>query len=231
MGNWLLMEEPSFPDSYPVLSGTGAAEADYSILLRKVRILDNRRMFGRPANILLYCIIVNGFPDMESRRPFWSQQLTLPAIRDGDIRNFDDGGESGYLIFHGKPRDFINLYIIAFKDDQDTREFAKILQESFVAEGIGNVVGALVPIFGGPAGVLAAPIARQMTNKAIDSTLNYYKNRGNPIIDIYYGSLLRNKNFGVGLHPTEYDPRKIPPQMLEAGAAFALAYEVVESYE
>ena len=155
MGNWLLKEEPAFPSSYTVLAGTGAPEADYSILLRKFCILDNKRMFGRPANILLYCIIVNGFPDMRNRKPFWSQQLTLPAMRDGDVRSFDDGGESGYLIFHGKPRDFLNLYIMAFKDEQDTREFAQICQESFVAEGVGNVVGALIPIFGGPTGSIA----------------------------------------------------------------------------
>ena len=230
MGNWLLKEEPAFPSSYPVLAGTGATEADYSILLRKIRILDVKKFWG-PANILLSCIVVNGFPDMKNKRPFWSQQLTLTDMRDGDIRSFDDGGESGYIIFYGKARDFINLYFIAFKDEQDTREFAKILQESFVAEGIGNVVGALIPIFGGPAGAIAAPIARQMTTKAIESTLNYYKNKGNPIIDIYYGSLLRSNNFGVGPHPNEYDPQVSPPKMLEAGGALALAYQVEESYE
>jgi hypothetical protein len=128
MGNWLLKEEPVFPSSYSVLSGT-IAEADYSILLRKIRIIDNKRMFGRPANILLYCIIVNSYPDMRSRKPFWSQQLTLPAMRDGDIRSFDDGGESGYVIFHRKPKDFLNLYIVAFKEEQATREFAQMLQE------------------------------------------------------------------------------------------------------
>ena len=117
MGNWLLKEEPVFPSSYSVLSGT-IAEGDYSILLRKIRIIDNKRMFGRPANILLYCIIVNGYPNMRSRKPFWSQQLTLPAMRDGDIRSFDEGGESGYVIFHGKPKDFLNHYIVAFKDEQ-----------------------------------------------------------------------------------------------------------------
>ena len=62
-------------------------------------------------------------------------------MRDGDTRSFDEGGEPDYLIFHGKPRDFINLYIIAFKDEQDTRESAQMLQESFITEGIGNVVG------------------------------------------------------------------------------------------
>jgi hypothetical protein len=46
-----------------------------------------------------------------------------------------------------------------------------------------------------------------MINKAIDSTLNYYRNRKIPIIDIYYCSPLRSKNFGIGLHTIEYDPK------------------------
>ena len=168
---------------------------------------------------------------MKNKRPFWSQQLTLPAMKDGDIRSFDDSGESGYLIFYGRPKDFINLYIIAFKDEQATREFAEMLQKSFLAEGIGIATGESITIFSGSAGLIAAPIARQMTNKAVDSTLSYYRNKKNPIIGIYYGSLLRNKNFGLGFHPPEYNPKSSPPKMLEAGSALELAYEVVESYE
>jgi hypothetical protein len=41
MSNWILKEEPAFPFSYSVLIGTGAAEADYSILLRKIPKSDN----------------------------------------------------------------------------------------------------------------------------------------------------------------------------------------------
>jgi hypothetical protein len=155
----------------------------------------------------------------------------LPVMRDGDIRSFDDGGESGYLIFHGKPKDFINLYIVAFKDEQATREFAQMLQESFVADGIGNVVGQATSVFASTVGSVNAEIARQMTNKAIDSALNYFRNKKNPPIDIYYGSLIRSNNFGVGLHPVEYNPKDSPPIMLNAGGAFTLAYKVVESYE
>ena len=134
-------------------------------------------MFGRPANIILYCIIVNGYPDIRSRKPFWSQQLTLHAMRDGDIRSFDEGGESGYVIFHGKPKDFLNFYIVGFKDEQDTLEFAQMLQESFVAEGIGTVVGQATTIFAGTEGSVNTEIARHITNTAIDSALNYYRNK------------------------------------------------------
>lgn len=42
---------------------------------------------------------------------------------------------------------------------------------------------------------------------------------------------MRSNNFGVGLHPVEYNPKDSPPIMLNAGGAFTLAYEVVESYE
>lgn len=134
MGNWLLKEEPVIPSSYSVLSGT-IAEADYSILLRKIRIIDNKRMFGRPANILLHCIIVNGYPDLRSRKPFWSQQLTLPAMRDGDIRSFDEGGESGYVIFHGKPKDFLNLYIVTFKNEQASVSSQKCCKRVLLLRG------------------------------------------------------------------------------------------------
>ncbi len=52
-----------------------------------------------------------------------------------------------------------------------------------------------------------------------------------PIIDLYYDSLLRNKNFSVGLHSVEYNPVESPPKMVEFGRALALAYQVEKSYE
>jgi hypothetical protein len=76
-------------------------------------------------------------------------------MKDGDIRSFDDGRESGLIIFHGKPRDFINLYFIAFKDKQDTREFAEKLKNSFLAQGIGIVAEQALTIFAGPTGTMA----------------------------------------------------------------------------
>ena len=93
------------------------------------------------------------------------------------------------------------------------------------------MVGQATTIFTGTAGSVNAEIARQITNKAIGSALNYYRNKKNPLIDIYYGSLIRSNNFGVCLHPVEYNPKDSPPIMLNAGGAFTLAYEVVESYE
>ena len=231
MANWLLKEEPEFPSSYPVLSGSGAVEADYTILLKRVRIIDNKKMFGRPENILLYCIIVNGYQDMQNNMPFWSQQLQLPAMKDGDIRSFDDGGESGLIVFHGKPLAFINLYIIAFKDRQDTRQFAENLKNSFLAQGIGIVAEQAFTIFAGSAGTMAAKGARDATAKAIDSTLDHYKNMRNPILDVYYGSLLRSEKFRVGLHPIGYNPTDSPPKMLNCGGVLELAYEVQKSYE
>ena len=78
-----------------------------------------------------------------------------------------------------------------------------MLQESFVAEGIGTVVGQATTIFAGTEGSVNAEIARHITNTAIDSALNYHRNKKNPLIDIYYGSLMRSNNFGVGLHPVE----------------------------
>ena len=38
------------------------------------------------------------------------------------------------------------------------------------------------------------------TTKAIDTTLDYYSSQKNLSIGVYYGSLLREKDYGLGLH-------------------------------
>ena len=93
------------------------------------------------------------------------------------------------------------------------------------------MVGQATSVFASTVDSMNAEIARQLTDKAIDSALNYSETKKNPLIDIYYGSLIRSNNFEVGLHPVEYNPKDSPPIMLNAGGAFTLAYEVVESYE
>ena len=50
-----------------------------------------------------------------------------------------------------------------------------MLQESFVAEGIGTMVGQATTIFAGTEGSVNAEIARHITNTAIDSVLNLLK--------------------------------------------------------
>jgi hypothetical protein len=221
MGNWLLEEESRFEPSLMVEGAARAARSrkTYSILLRNVKVLDNRRLFGA-ADVIVYSVVVDGYPDMKSGQPFWTKQLTFPHVKDGATLTSIDP-DLGVLIYRGRARDFVNLYFLVVRDTESSRDLAKLLKENFIAQGIGTVAGAAVSIFANLPPQITAPMARELTTTAVDTTLDFFAGQKNVVIGTYYGSLLKGQSYGVGLHPADY-----PASRLNCGGALEIAYEV-----
>jgi hypothetical protein len=227
MTTFLLEEETLFEPSLllQIPSRTQPAKDTFSILLRMIRILDNRRLFGS-ADVVIHCVTVNGFPDMKSGKPFWNQQISFYKVKDGYIHRFDDAGTTGYLLFRGRPHDFLNLYILVFRDMQSTREFAQLLNENFISEGIGYVTGGAISIYANLPPTITLPMIRDMTTNVVKATTNFFSRRKNVVIGVYYGSLLRGEDYGMGIHPPDYNPSQQMPKLLNCGDALQIAYEV-----
>jgi hypothetical protein len=221
MGNWLLKEESKFELAQAAGGASRAARSKktYSILLRDVTVLDNRRLFGA-ADIIVYSVVVDGYPDMKSGQPFWTKQLTFANVKDGATLSSIDP-DLGVLIYRGRARDFVNLYLLVVRDTQSSRDLAKLLQENFIAQGIGTVAGAAVSIFANLPPQITAPMARELTTTAVDTTLDYFTGQKNLVIGTYYASLLKAQAYGLGLHPASY-----PASRLNCGGALEIAYQV-----
>jgi hypothetical protein len=220
MGNWLLKEEPSFEPSLMVQSASRAVRSKetYSILLRNVTVLNNRRLL-LSADVIVYTVVVDGYPDMKSSQPFWGEEFHFFGVKDGAVLPIDPA--HGVQIYRGKPRHFMNLYVLVVRDTQTTRDFAKLLKDNLVAEGIGTLAGAAVSIYANLPPQITVEMARELTKKAADTTRDYFSKQRNLVIGVYYGSLIREKDYGLGLNPADY-----PVSRLNCGGALEIAYEV-----
>lgn len=223
MATWLRAQEQPFDSGLLIQAASRSTRSKtaYAVLLRSVRVVDNHKLFG-PADLIVYAVVVDGFPDMESGEPFWSQQLPFANVDDGASLDGIDS-EAGLVIYSGKPADFLNLYLLVVRDKQTTRDLAQVLGDNLAAEGVGTLAGAAVSTFAGlPPGV-TVPMARELVTKAVEKTLDYFVKQKNPVIGVYYASLLAQKDFGLGMHPKNY-----PPEHLSCGRALQIAYEVTK---
>lgn len=220
MARWLAEEVQPFRPRKLGLYATRTArsKSTYSLLLRAIRVLDNRKFWGA-SDINVFPVVVDGYPDMKTGLPFWVQELKFSGVKDGALLSIDP--DMGRLIYRGRPRDFLNLHLLVIRDTSTTAEFAKLLKKNFLAQGIGTVAGAAVSIFAGPGASLAAPAARDLASKAVDATLDHFAKRKELVVGTYYGSLIAETEYGRGLHPKGF-----PVVMIPAGGAMELAYEV-----
>lgn len=221
MSTWLREEEAPFEAGLMVHAASRVvrAKATYTLLLRSVRVVNNKSLFGS-ADVIVYAVVLDGYPDMESGKPFWAQQFAFPDVKDGATLAAIDPG-LGVAIYRGRPADFLNLYLLVVRDKQATRDLAKVLSDNLVAEGLGTLMGAAISTYAGlPPGV-TVPMVRDMAKKAVETTLDFFSKQKNPVIGVYYASLLAQRGLGAGLHPGGF-----PPDLLPCGDALEIAYEV-----
>jgi len=185
----------------------------YSILLKKIVILNNRKLFGS-ADVVIFSVAANGIIDLKSGPPVWTQELRFGNIRDGAILPIDP--DAGVLLFRGRARAFLNLYLFVIRDMESARQFAGRLRDSFLAEGIGAAVGAAAAGHG-----LSDQSIRDSTTKLVRGVLNQFTKLGDKALGAYYASFLRENNYGTGLHPANY-----PASLLKCGEAVDMAYQV-----
>lgn len=221
MATWLRTEETPFEEGPLIRGATRGARAtvDHTVLLRSIRVIDNKKLFGS-ADVIVYAVVLDGYPDMESGKPFWAQQFAFPDVRDGATLDAIDP-DLGIALYRGKPADFLNLYLMVVRDKQATRDLAKVLSENLVAEGLGTIAGAAISTYAGLPPGITAPMVRDLAKKAVETTLDFFAKQKNPVIGVYYASLLPGHGYGSGLHPTGF-----PADRLSCGDALEIAYEV-----
>lgn len=223
MAEWLHIEESPIDKSMYVAGAAraGRSKQEYVLTLRSVRVLNNKKLFGS-AEVHAHTVVIDGYPDMQLKTPFWAQSLLFPNVKDGDLLSIDP--EFGLQLYRGKPQDFLNLYVMVVRNKKAARDFAEVLKENMVGQGIGTLVGGAVSIFAELPANLGPDAIRDLTTGAVNTTIDYFIKQKDPVIGVYYGSLTLEKEYGRGFHPAEY-----PDDLLSCGEALQLGYQVEET--
>jgi len=205
----------------PSLFSVLAPDQEYSLYLRDVTILNNKKLIGL-STAVLHSIVVNGLPDMTEKKPFWTWQMAFPNVGDGTKLGIDS--EFGIQVFTGKPLGFLNFYVLVSRDVESVREFASLLQKNMDAKNVGSVVGDLIPIFSAlnPTAAILSTASKLVTD-AVQATMAYFQNRKDPIIGAYVTTLPKEKDYGVGLHPSNY-----PDSLIDCQGTMEIGYEVTK---
>lgn len=221
MITWLQEDEEPFKEGLmiPAASRSARSKTSHTVLLRSVRVNNNKKLFGS-SDVVVYAIVIDGYPDMQSGKPFWAQQFAFPDVKDGATLAAIDP-DLGVVVYQGRPADFLNVYLLVVRDKQSTRDLAKVLNENLVAEGLGMVTGAAISTYAGLPPGITVEMARDLIKKAVETTLDFFSKQKDPVIGVYYASLLAQSSYGVGMHPVEY-----PPKLISCGNALDIAYEV-----
>jgi hypothetical protein len=222
MADWLCIDEAPLQKDVKVsvLARGGPHGEQYVVTLRGVRVLNNKKIFGG-ADVNLHAVVVDGLPDMKTKLPFWAQDFSFPAVKDGDLLPIDP--ELGFQLYRGEPVGFLNLYVLAVRNKKASRNFAAVLKENMIANEIGTVAGGAISVFADLPQVPGIDAIRNIVTKSVNVTIDYFVQQKNPVIGVYYGSLTPENHWGEGMRPPGF-----PDEMIDCGDSLQLAYAVEE---
>jgi hypothetical protein len=187
-------------------TGTGSADRGTSVvprlavLLRQVICHDVHKMFGA-AEVRLDALVVHGRGQRDRPDSFYMPG-TFRFADMHDHQQLPIDPSHGLLIFNGKPAHFLDIFIVASRDRQDSDDLATLLRGALSAPKTQAAVGALFAL--GAAAPPAAAISAGIEAAAALGDLAYRVIRAmsDKTIGMYRGSFLQYRDdFGVGRHP------------------------------
>ena len=171
-----------------------------AVLLRHVICHDVQKLFGA-AEIRLDALVVSG-----RGRPDRPDSFYMPGtFRFSDIRDHQQlpiDPNHGLLIFNGKPQHFLDIFIVASRDRQDSDDLATLMRRALSDDQTQGAVSALCAL--ATATPVAAAIPAGITAAAALGDLAYrvIRSLSDKTIGMYRGSFLQYRDrFGVGRHP------------------------------
>ena len=170
----------------------------YAIRLGDLIIHRNQKLFGE-ADIRVDALVVHGRGRKDNPASYYAPgTFRFGRVADGDRLPIE---ESGLLVFLGKPRHFLDIFITVSRDTRDTDELATLLTSPARAPEISAAAGDLYRLTGGPeAAALSA--ALQAALSLGDIAYRALRTATNKTVGLYRASWLQHRdNFGEGRHP------------------------------
>ncbi len=175
------------------------AVPNLAVRLQDMVIHDNRKLFGE-AEVRLDALVVHGGGAGQSPTDFYAPQtFRFPRVADGDKLPI---GESGLLVFYGRPRYFLDLFVLLSRNRKDSDDLASLLSKQLGSPQLTGAVGTLLGL------AVAAPhvavVTAAMGAAAVVGDFSYQllSHATGSTIGLYRASWLEHRDgFGAGRHP------------------------------
>lgn len=174
-----------------------AARQRLAIQLMEMVVHHNRRWFGETA-VRLDVLIVHGGTTTAEYAP---TTLTFPRVGDGDRLPIGDGG---LLLFHGRPKWYLTMFIAVSRDKADASPLSALLTDLVTSEpAVALQAQALALATGVPDPQLLG-MAWQSALLVGEAMLTALRRETGATIGVYRDSWLRGRDrWGVGRHPAD----------------------------
>jgi hypothetical protein len=169
-----------------------------AISMHDIMIHDNKKWFGG-ADLRLDALIVQGHGSTKDSSSFYTPQtFRFPAVRDGERLPI---GESGLLVYYGRPAYFLDLFITVSRDRTDSDDLAKAFATRLTSGEADDAIGNLVSLVAQPqvAAVKAAIGAAARLGELAYEVLRAVT--GSTVGLLHTSWLEHRDGFGVGRHP------------------------------
>ena len=186
-----------------------------AITLHDVTVHNVHKWFGG-ADLRLDALVVHGTSASKNKRYYQPGTFRFSGVRDGQRLAIDTGG---LLIFYGKPRHFLDIFITASRDRSDSDDLATMLATQAESPQFGSAIAQVAAL---AAGGVAAVIPAALQSAAYLGGLAYklISNVSGSTLGLYRTSWLQVRDgFGIGPHP---DSGVFRPE----GADISFRYEI-----
>jgi hypothetical protein len=167
-----------------------------ALSIHDIVIHDNKKWFGG-ADVRIDALVVQGHGSTKDPRSFYMPQtFRFPGVRDGEQL---PTGESGLLLFYGRPAYFLDVFITVSRDHKDSDDLASILATK--SGDMKGAVGDLVSLVARPE-VAALRLALGAAAKLGELAYEVLRAVTGATVGLLHTSWLEYRDsFGVGRHP------------------------------
>jgi hypothetical protein len=190
------IERADVPDGYSV-RGPGSAPT-LAITLHDVVVYDVRKWFGA-ADLRLDALVVHGQSSRKSTSCYQPGTFRFNGVKDGQRLPIDTGG---LLLFYGKARHFVDIFITVSRDRSDSDDLATMLAAQAESPQLGSAIAQVATVVATAGAATVLPAAIQ--GAALIGSLAYKLITGisGNTLGLYHTTWLQVRDgLGVGPHP------------------------------
>jgi hypothetical protein len=169
-----------------------------AVRLTEVIVRNNRKWFGG-ADIRIDALVVHGETKEAAQKFYAPGTFRFSGVADGAHLPLEN-----LLMFYGRPKHFLDLFLTVSRDTKDSDDLADLLQERGGAEDFQDATKVILGL--GMATPQAGAIVAGLGAAVVLGKTAYDVLRGatGATIGLYHGSWLEAKDgFGIGPHPAQ----------------------------
>lgn len=172
-----------------------------AVRLLDVVVHDNRKLFGEAA-VRIDALVVYGNAKGQTLADFYSPgTFRFDRVADGDRLPI---GENGLLVFLGRPRYFLDLFMVVSRDREKSETLHALLEALAASESAVTAQGQLLALATGVPDPKLLAEALRVALLLGDAALVSLRNATSGSIGLYRNSWLGGRDgWGIGRHPAE----------------------------